>query len=74
MTTADTRDVPKKKPVGLRFQSVSNLWLANCYFAHVPQNFPRCYYSSMRNLRVEENAGCFRRSLAVSAVSSCVPV
>ena len=39
----------------------------------IPQDFPSCYYSSMRNLRVEESAVSCRLSLAVSAVSSFVP-
>jgi hypothetical protein len=40
----------------------------------IPQDFPSCYYSSMRNLRVEESTTGGRCSLAVSAVSSFVPV
>ena len=50
------------------------LWLANCYFAHDSQDSPSCYDSAKRNLRVEESSTGGRCSLAVSAVSSFVPV
>ena len=40
----------------------------------IPYDSPPCYHSLMRHPRVEESTTGGRCSLAVSAVSSCVPV